>query len=124
MIKGIGIDIVEIDRIKEAVQRWRHKFLEKVFNNSEISYCYKRKNVFQCLAGRFAAKEAFIKALSDSEAWGRAPNLKDIVILNHPSGKPYITVPGELPEQYDISLTLSHERHYAVAMVILESAKK
>ena len=68
MIKGIGIDIVEIDRIRDAVQRWRDKFLEKIFNDSEISYCYKRKSVFQCLAARFAAKEAFIKALSDSEA--------------------------------------------------------
>jgi holo-[acyl-carrier-protein] synthase len=124
MIKGIGIDIVEINRIGDAVQRWRHKFLEKIFNDSEISYCYQRKSVFQCLAARFAAKEAFIKALSASEAWGRAPNLKDIVILNHPSGKPYISVRGDLPEQYVISLTLSHERHYAVAMVILESAKK
>ncbi len=124
MIEGIGIDIVEIDRIRDAVKRWGHKFLEKIFNYSEISYCYKRKNVFQCLAGRFAAKEAFIKALSDLEAGGRAPILKDIVILNHLSGKPYITVRGYVPEQYVISLTLSHERHYAVAMVILESTKK
>ena len=124
MIKGIGIDIVEIDRIRDAVQRWRYKFLKKIFNDSEISYCYKRKSVFQCLAGRFAAKEAFIKALSDSEDWARVPNLKDIVILNHPSGKPYISVCGDLPVQYVISLTLSHERHYAVAMVMLESTKK
>ncbi len=124
MIKGIGIDIVEIDRIRDAVQRWGHKFLEKIFNDSEISYCYKRKNVFQSLASRFAAKEAFIKAFSDSDGRGKAPNLKDIVILNHPSGKPHITFTGDLPEQYVISLTLSHERHYAVAMVILESAKK
>ncbi len=124
MIKGIGIDIVEIDRIREAVQRWRHKFLEKIFNDSEISYCYEKKNVFHCLAGRFAAKEAFIKALSDLEAWGSVPKLKDIVIRNHPSGKPYITVRGAIPDQYIVSLTLSHERHYAVAMVILESTNK
>ncbi|MGO9016469.1 MAG: holo-ACP synthase [Dissulfurispiraceae bacterium] len=124
MIIGIGIDIVEIDRIMYGVQRWRHKFLEKIFSDSEISYCYKRKNVFQCLAGRFAAKEALIKALSDSEAWDKVPSLKDIVILNHPSGKPYITVRGDLPEKFVISLTLSHERHYAVALVILESTNK
>src|SRR5208283_3698057 len=116
MIKGIGIDIVEIDRIRDSVQRWRRKFLEKVFNDSEISYCYEKKNVFHCLSGRFAAEEAYIKALSDSETLGRVPKLKDIVILNHPSGKPYITVRGALPEQYVVSLTLSHERHYAVAM--------
>jgi len=124
MIKGIGIDIVEIHRIRDAVQKWRNKFLEKVFNDGEVSYCYKRINVFQCLACRFAAKEAFIKALSDSEMQGRLPNLKDIIILNYPSGKPYITVHGDLPEPYVISLTLSHERHYAVAMVILESTGK
>ncbi len=124
MIKGIGIDIVEIQRIRDAVQRWRNKFLEKIFNDGEISYCYKRINVFQCLACRFAAKEAFIKALSDSEMQGRLPNLKDIIILNYPSGKPYITVHADLPEPYVISLTLSHERHYAVAMVILESTGK
>jgi len=124
MIKGIGIDIVEIDRIRHPVQKWGQKFLQKIFNDSEISYCYKRKNFFQCLAARFAAKEAFIKALSDSESWGRAPKLKDIVILNHPSGKPYITVCGALPDQYVISLTLSHERHYAIAMVMLEMTNK
>jgi holo-[acyl-carrier protein] synthase len=124
MIKGLGIDIVEIDRIRDAVQKWRHKFLKKIFSDSEVSHCYEKKNVFQCLAARFAAKEAFIKALSDSEAGWEMPNLKDIVILNHPSGKPYITVWGDLPEQYVISLTISHERHYAVAMVILESNEK
>jgi len=124
VIKGIGIDIVEIDRIRDAVQRWSRKFLEKIFNDSEISYCYKRINVFQCLACRFAAKEAFIKALSDSEPRGGVPGLKDILILNYPSGKPYITVRGDLPEPYIISLSLSHERHYAVAMVILESTGK
>ncbi len=124
MIKGIGIDIVEIDRIRHAVQKWGDKFLDKIFNDSEISYCYKRKNSFQCIAARFAAKEAFIKALSDSQADGGTPNLKEIVILNHSSGKPYITVRGDLQEQYVISLSLSHERHYAVAMVILESTKK
>ena len=124
MIKGTGIDIVEIDRIRDAVQKWKHKFLRKVFNDSEVSHCYKKKNTFQCLAARFAAKEAFIKALSDLKAGGALPNLKDIVILNYPSGKPYITVRGDFPEHYVISLTLSHERHYAVAMVILESKEK
>ena len=124
MIKGIGVDIVQTDRIIDAVERWGDKFLEKIFSDSEIAYCYKKRNVFQCLAGRFAAKEAFIKALYDSDARDRAPHLKDIIILNHPSGKPYVTVSSDLPEQYVSKLTISHERHYAVAMVILESTKK
>ena len=124
MICGIGIDIVEIDRIKDAVQKWGDKFLRKIFNENEIAYCYKNKNPFQCLAARFAAKEAFIKALSGPEAGGRTPNLTDIAILSHPSGKPYITVRGDLTERYIVNVTLSHERHYAVATVVLETKEK
>lgn len=124
MIKGIGIDIVEIDRIKRSVQEWGDKFLKKTFHDNEISYCYKKKNVFQCLAARFAAKEAFIKALSDSEADGKMPGLADITVMNYPSGKPYISVAEDFTERYVINLAISHERHYAVAMVILESKEK
>ncbi len=124
MICGIGTDIVEIDRIKNAVQKWGDKFLRKIFTENEISYCYKNKNVFQCLAVRFAAKEAFIKALSGREAPYGMPHMTDIAVLNLPSGKPYITVPGDLPKRYIINLTLSHERHYAVATVVLETKEK
>src|SRR5271169_2026238 len=124
MICGIGTDIVEINRIKDAVEKWGDKFLRKIFNENEIAYCYKKKNLFQCLAARFAAKEAFIKALSGPEADGRTPNLTDIAILNHPSGKPYITVRGDLPDRYIVNLTLSHERYYAVATVVLETKEK
>jgi holo-[acyl-carrier-protein] synthase len=121
MIKGIGIDIVETARLKDAIQKWGEKFLKKIFNDSEILYCYKKRNNFECLAARFAAKEAFIKALSDLEYDGKMPRLIDIVIMNHVSGKPYLSISEDLLERYIINLTLSHERHYAVAMVILES---
>jgi|SRR5208283_96245 len=121
MIKGIGIDIVEIDRITSSILKWGDKFLKKIFNDHEISLCYKKKNTFQCLAARFAAKEAFIKALSDSGAEGRMPGLKDITVMNYASGKPFIFSPKDLTECYVINLTISHERHYTVAMVILES---
>jgi holo-[acyl-carrier-protein] synthase len=124
MIKGIGIDIVETDRLRAAIQKWGEKFLKKIFNDIEISYCYKKKNMFECLAARFAAKEAFVKALTDLEYDGKMPALTDIVILNHTSGKPYISVLDDIQERYVINLSLSHERHYAVAMVILESAEK
>ena len=124
MIKGIGIDIVEIDRLKDAIQKWGEKFLRKIFSDIEVAYCYKKKNNFECLAARFAVKEAFIKALSDLEYEGKMPRLIDIVIMNHESGKPYISVREDLLERYVINVTLSHERHYAVAMVILESTKK
>ncbi|MGD0281678.1 MAG: holo-ACP synthase [Dissulfurispiraceae bacterium] len=124
MIKGIGIDIVETDRIRDAVQKWGDKFLNKIFNDIEISYCNKKKNIYECFAARFAAKEAFIKALSDLEYDGEMPRLTNIVILNHASGKPCISVREDLAERHVINLSISHERHYAVAMVILESTKK
>ena len=120
MIKGIGIDIVETDRIRDAIQKWGEKFLRKIFSDIEIAYCDKKKNNFECLAARFAVKEAFIKALSDLEYDGKLPRLIDIVTTNHASGKPYISVRKDLMERYVINVTLSHERHYAVAMVTLE----
>ncbi len=124
MIYGIGTDIVEVDRIKNAVQKWGDKFLRRIFDDDEISYCHRNKNPFPSLAARFAAKEAFIKAISGVEAGGRTPKLSDIVILNHLSGKPYIDLRGDLKERYVINLTLSHERHYAVATVIVETNEK
>lgn len=124
MIHGIGVDIVEIERMRNAVQKWGEEFLRKIFNDAEISYCGRRKNMFQCLAVRFAAKEAFIKAISGAGTEGRTPGLTDITVMNHPSGKPYIVVREGFAGRYIISLTLSHERHYAVAMVILETKEK
>ncbi|MBF0505256.1 MAG: holo-ACP synthase [Nitrospirae bacterium] len=124
MICGIGVDIVEIDRIRNAAQKWGDKFLRRIFDDDEISYCRKNKNPFSSLAARFAAKEAFIKAISGGEVGWRTPKLSDIVILNHPSGKPYIDLRGDLTGRYIINVTLSHERHYAVATVIVETKEK
>jgi holo-[acyl-carrier protein] synthase len=124
MIKGIGVDIVEIDRLRTAVQKWGERFLKKIFNAAEISYCSSKKNMFQCLAARFAAKEAFIKAWSDLGTGGPMPGLTDIVVLNQRSGKPYITIEKNFSPPCFISLTLSHERHYAVAVVLLETPEK
>ena len=124
MIYGIGVDIVEVDRIKKAVQKWGERFLKKIFSDFELSYCGRKKNMYQCLAARFAAKEAFIKALSGFETVGTLPGLADISVVNHPSGKPSISAGKDLSERYVINLTLSHERHYAVAAVILETKEK
>lgn len=74
MIVGIGTDIVEISRIKNAVAKWGERFLRKIFTENEISYCYKKKDPFPHLAVRFAAKEAVIKALS-TEDRGQKTNL-------------------------------------------------
>jgi holo-[acyl-carrier protein] synthase len=123
MIYGIGIDIVEIERLKGAVLRWGDHFLRKVYTEREIFRCYGRKDPFPGLAARFAAKEALIKAL------GASVPLNAIEILNEESGKPYLAVSGQiLQEKAGVSITgihlsLSHERTHAIATVILETTE-
>jgi holo-[acyl-carrier protein] synthase len=131
MIVGIGTDIVEIERIKNAIEKCGDRFLKKIFTEREIAYCNKRKDPFPNLAVRFAAKEAFIKALSfekeKTEKIIKISNFKEIEILNYPTGKPFINLVGNLKtvlqDEIVIHLSLSHERHYALATVVLERKK-
>jgi holo-[acyl-carrier protein] synthase len=120
MICGVGTDIVEIIRIRDAVERWGDHFLKKVFSEKEIDYCYSRNDPALHLAARFAAKEACIKALSTSMT-GHI-SMKDIVVCNDPSGKPSIQVGRKDTGvgRIKLHLSLSHERQYAVATVIAE----
>ena len=79
MIYGIGIDIIKIDRMQEADQKWGRKFIEKFLTSDEIKYCFEKKVPYLSVAVRFAAKEALIKAIGSEIA----VNMKDIeVILN------------------------------------------
>lgn len=133
MILGIGADIVEISRIKGAVEKWGERFLKKIFTENEIAYCYKKKDPYPHLAVRFAAKEAFIKALSlenrtqSTEYRRKIINFKDIEILNYSTGKPFINLFGNLKpffsDDFIIHLTLTHERSYALASVVVERKK-
>lgn len=123
MIYGIGIDLVKITRMKEAVERWGEKFLEKIFTYDEITYCYARKEPYLSLSVRFAAKEALIKAIG-SEV--RVP-LTDIEIVNNREGRPSIVARGRLEEFFgkktitQCHLSLSHEREFGIASVVLET---
>jgi len=122
MIYGIGIDLVKIERMKEAADKWGRKFLEKVFTENEIAYCYERKEPYLSLAVRFAAKEALIKAIG-SEVF--VP-LTDIEIMNFENGKPLIKAKGKLEEFFreksikHCHLSLSHEKEFGIACVVLE----
>lgn len=120
VICGVGTDIVEIVRIREAVEKWGDHFLRKVFSENEITYCYSKNDPALHLAARFAAKEACIKALSTSIT--DHMSMKDIEVSNDPSGKPLINVNrNEISSgRIILHLSLSHERHYAVATVIAE----
>lgn len=131
MIFGIGTDIVEISRIRDAVKKWGERFLKKIFTGNEITYCYKKRDPFPHLAARFAAKEAVVKALSNSTHKAQSSkhglkfaNLKNIEVINHPTGKPFINLLGSLKtyfhDKFIIHLTLTHERNYAIATVVLE----
>ncbi len=121
MIHGIGTDIVEISRIKDAAEKWGDRFLKRVFTENEIAYCYKKKDPYPHLAVRFAAKEAVIKASSSLRS--RRLEFSAIEILNEPSGKPFVNINFRdeiFKSEFSIHLTLTHERSYAIATVVLE----
>lgn len=123
MLKGIGIDIIEIGRVKEAVQKYGDSFLEKVFTDKEINYCRRRRAFrYSELAVRFAAKEAYSKAIGTGIAgFGRDNNgikWKEIEIVNNSHGKPFFYIKGKISNKVHVSL--SHSRDYAVASVYVE----
>ncbi len=123
-IFGVGTDIVSIDRIKKSLKN--KKFLNRIFNKKEILKCKKTNKKTNCFAKRFAAKEAFSKALGTGIAKGI--NFNEIVILNQKSGKPYINLVGQTKKTLNkkfkgkkskVSLSLSDEKKYAVAFVTI-----
>jgi holo-[acyl-carrier protein] synthase len=122
MIYGIGIDLVKIQRMKDASEKWGRKFLEKILTENEIKYCFERKEPFTALAVCFAAKEALVKAIG-SEIF---VNLKEIEIVSEENGKPSIEVKGRIEEFFikkkikHCHLSLSHEKEFGVACVVLE----
>jgi len=122
MIYGIGIDLIKIDRMKTVADKYGKKFINRVFTENEIAYCYERKEPYLSLAVRFAAKEALIKAIG-SEVF--VP-LTDIEIVNFENGKPLIKAKGRLEEFFTkrlikkCHLSLSHEKEFGIACVVLE----
>lgn len=118
MIK-VGIDIIEIERIKFAYENNGSRFLEKVFTKKEAEYAFSKVSPFSHLAARFSAKEAFIKAA------GRSFNLNEIEVSISDGGVPEIVLfekardAAESLGVKDISCSLSHSRDYAVAVVML-----
>ena len=123
-IYGIGTDIVSVDRIKDSLKN--KKFINRIFNEKEILKCKKTNNSINCYAKRFAAKEAFSKALGTGISSGI--NFNEIIILNKKSGKPYISIIGKTKKVLNkklkkkkskISLSLSDEKKYAVAFVTI-----
>ena len=124
MIVGVGVDVVETRRIQRALERFGDRFLERVFCPSEIDACFKKRNPVPGLSARFAAKEAFSKALGTG--FRNGIRLIDICVEQDQLGAPSIFVNGvarEFLKKLEVSrvhVSLSHERSYAVSVVILE----
>lgn len=112
-----GTDIIEISRIKNAIETKKEKFLNKVYTNREIKYCNsKSKSKYQHFAARFAAKEAVYKTISSSI--NKPINWKEIEILNEDNGKPFVILKTKIENLEKIEISISHCKEYAVANAI------
>jgi holo-[acyl-carrier protein] synthase len=124
MVYGIGTDLVEIERIKRAISRTGQRFIERVYTEVEQQYCRTQHPPYACYAARFAAKEAFLKALGTGLR--QHMRWRDIEVQRDVLGKPRLHLYGYLREQCDsqriryIHLSLSHTASMAIAQVILE----
>ena len=124
MVRGIGVDIIEIDRIRNSIESIGDHFLQKVYTAAEIAYCDAKANRYQHYAARFAAKEAMSKALS--MGWAGEFRWKDVEITNASSGQPHITLHGTLDAHLagaTVMLSMSHSASHVVAMVVIEDRR-
>jgi len=125
MVLGIGIDIIEIERIKESIDKYGDSFLNKIYTQNELDYCLSKFNKYQHLAARFAAKEAIYKALATS--WEKDATWKSIEITNEPNGLPVAKFFGRLKDflsdDKDIKISLSHSEHYVTGVAIIFTKK-
>jgi holo-[acyl-carrier protein] synthase len=125
MIVGTGIDIAEVPRIREAIERHGERFLKRIFTEGEIQYCESKANRVERYAARFAAKEAGMKAIGTG--WNHGVRWRDIEVARKPGGRPTLLLHGKAAEfaaklgATNIALSLTHTAEEAMAQVILES---
>lgn len=123
MITGLGIDLIEVERVAVKISK-EAGFRELVFSTKEIGYCEKKTNKFEHYAARFAAKEAFFKAIGTG--WRKDTAFNEIEIINNTDGKPEIFFLGKTAATIaemtlgKIFVSLSHVKTMAIAMVIIE----
>jgi holo-[acyl-carrier protein] synthase len=125
MILGTGIDIAEVPRIRESIERFGDRFLRRIFTDGEIRYCEQRASRCESYAARFAAKEAGMKALGTG--WSRGVRWRDIEVVRPKGQRPTIQFHGEAAAiaarlgTRNIALSLTHTSEQALAHVILEN---
>lgn len=123
MIAGIGIDVIEVERIARAIERYGEHFLRRIYTDVEQEYC-ERSPATRMLhyAARFAAKEAFSKAIGTGISDGF--RFRECGVVNAPGGMPILVLSGELAQrwaEYRLHLSLSHTQQYAAACVVIEA---
>ncbi|MCL4793348.1 MAG: holo-[acyl-carrier-protein] synthase [Bryobacteraceae bacterium] len=124
MILGTGVDLAEVDRIREAAERYGDRFLQRVYTPAEITYASRKANKYERFAARFAAKEAGMKAIGTG--WRGGVRWQDFEVVNEPSGRPTLRFHGvarQVAERMgvkSVQLSLTHTGALALAHVILE----
>jgi holo-[acyl-carrier protein] synthase len=125
VIVGTGVDLAEVPRIRESIERYGERFVQRIFTPGEIAYVERKANRYERYAARFAAKEAGMKAIGTG--WRRGVRWQDFEVANLRSGKPTLKLHGvaaEFAERLgvrNISLSLTHTAELGMAHVILES---
>ena len=111
---GMGVDITEVRRLRQAVEKWGQDFLQRIFTAQELKNAKNKSSFYQHLAGRFAAKEAVFKALGDKNlGW------QDVQILNDEEGKPYCFLFNQKGKKLEAHISISHVKTYAVASAVI-----
>ncbi len=124
MIIGTGVDIIEVDRVRGAIERHTERFLHRIYSKSEIDYCRESASPYQRFAPRFAAKEAVLKSLGIG--WQKGAGFSNITVVNNAMGAPNVMLSGkslEISEKLGVKkihLSLSHTSSYAVAQAVAE----
>jgi holo-[acyl-carrier protein] synthase len=125
VVIGVGTDLMEIARIQQSATRFGDRFLQRVFTPAEIAYCQSKKNSAESFAARFAAKEAAAKALGTGISFG--VSWLEIEVARQPTGRPFLVLTGRAAQRARqlgvtaTSLSLTHSRETALAVVIMEN---
>lgn len=125
MIVGTGVDLAEVGRVRQAIERHGRHFIERIYTPAEIAYVERNANRFERYAARFAAKEAGMKAIGTG--WRRGVRWQDFEVANLPSGRPELKLHGEALKiagslgVRSVSLSLAHTPALGMALVILEN---
>lgn len=121
MVEGVGIDIIEVGRIRKSIDEYGDLFTDKIFTRDEKKYCTEKPYPYQHYAARFAAKEAFSKAAGTG--WDDSFSWHEVEVVNEQSGKPYLRLTGQALKNLRgkrIFLSLSHSGDYVTAVVVIE----